>query len=285
MEVYIGVALVLCSAFTHSVWNLFTKKSLHKATFLWSLHLIASIIFMPFFIKDLIHLEAGLKEWGFLLLSFMFQGIYFLMLSKAYQVGELSRIYPMMRGMAALLVPLFSLGLYGEQLTGLGWFGLACIVGGLFAIGGLMNPNWKEQGPLLKIAFIVGLCTTGYTLTDKFVVSFMTPLGLLQLGNLAAFFILIPDVVKAKQVKEEWRMNWRTILLGAVLTPGSYLIFLFAMKLAPLAQIAPMREFSIVFGTVLGMLILKEKQGLPRMAMALLITCGMMLVGLFGTPV
>ncbi|MDK8182822.1 DMT family transporter [Paenibacillus sp. UMB4589-SE434] len=285
MDVYLGVALVLCSALTHSIWNLFAKRSLHKSTFLWSLHVLASIIFMPFFVQDMMVMDASWAEIGLLVCTFLCQGLYFLLLSKAYQYGELSRMYPMMRGTGALLVPVMSMLLYGESLTALGWLGLICIVGGLFAIGGLLSSSWREQLGVMKLTFAIGLCITGYTLIDKSVVTFMSPLGLLQLSNLAALVMLFPDMRRAKRLKEEWRHNWKTIILGAFLTPGSYLIFLFAMNLAPLAQLAPLREFSIVFGTILGMWVLKEKQGMSRIVMSLVITCGMLLVGLFGSSV
>ncbi len=50
-------------------------------------------------------------------------------------------------------------------------------------------------------------------------------------------------------------------LLRGILIPGSYLLFLYAVAIAPVGQLAPMREIGTVFGTMLGIVFLKEKHG------------------------
>ena len=52
-------------------------------------------------------------------------------------------------------------------------------------------------------------------------------------------------------MKLEWKTNWRTIVLGGII--GGYLLFLLALHILPLAQLAPMREIGTVFGTILGL--------------------------------
>lgn len=59
-------------------------------------------------------------------------------------------------------------------------------------------------------------------------------------------------------------------------------IFLFAMKLAPLAHIAPIREIGTVFGTLFGIYILKEQQGARRVMMSAVITVGIICIGMWG---
>ncbi|WHY20385.1 hypothetical protein QNH28_05130 [Paenibacillus sp. G2S3] len=55
-----------------------------------------------------------------------------------------------------------------------------------------------------------------------------------------------------------------------------------AMKLAPLASIAPIREIGTVVGTILGILVLKEKQGVRRIIMSAVITCGIISIAIWG---
>jgi uncharacterized membrane protein len=67
-----------------------------------------------------------------------------------------------------------------------------------------------------------------------------------------------------------------------VLNPGSYLLFLFALQQAPVAHISPLREIGTIFATFLGILLLKEQQGLRRIACSVVIFCGILLIGVWG---
>lgn len=282
---YIGLLLVLGSAVMHATWNLFAKRSTHKETFLFALHLVASIVFLPFFIRDMMNIEYTWQQICLLLASALFQGCYLYMLSKAYRYGEMSQVYPMMRGTAAMLIPVLSMFIYQEQLSAIGWIGLVLIVCGLFSLSGIFQvSNRKQKGlwRVVAITTIVGLCTAGYTLTDKVTVEFMSPLGLIEISNLAAVVFLYRDMKQHKGWKLEWKVNWTRILLGAVFSPGAYLLFLVAMTYAPLIIIAPIREFSIVLGTIFGIVILKEMQGRKRILTSCVVVAGMVAIGLWG---
>ncbi|NGP58367.1 EamA family transporter [Paenibacillus thiaminolyticus] len=283
MMVY-GLLLVIASAFTHALWNLFAKRSLHKESFLFSLHAVATVLFLPFFIRDLITMTW---TWGhalLLIVSFLLQGTYLYLVSQAYKAGELSQVYPMMRGTAALLVPLVSVSLYGESMSAIGWLGWSLIVGGLFGLSGMLSVKQKDKSWWIALALTtsVGMCTAAYTLTDKAVIEFFSPLGLIEISNIGAVIFLAPAVKRAGLLRREWQANWSTIGLGAVISPGSYLLFLFAMTLGPLAHLAPIREFSIVIGTLLGYWILKEKQGKKRLVASTVVAAGMALISMWG---
>ncbi|MDF2962274.1 MAG: LuxR family transcriptional regulator, partial [Paenibacillus sp.] len=88
--------------------------------------------------------------------------------------------------------------------------------------------------------------------------------------------------LQSKQVKQEWDRNWKLILAGAVCSPGSYLLFLLSMKIAPLSHISPIREVGTVFGTLFGIWLLKEQQGVLRIAMSAFIALGIISIGLWG---
>ena len=72
------------------------------------------------------------------------------------------------------------------------------------------------------------------------------------------------------------------MLLGGVIAPGGYLLFLYALSLAPVTQLAPMREIGTVFGTTMGIFILREKQGTRRIVTSILITVGVIILGIWG---
>lgn len=282
MNVTYALLLVLSSAITHSVWNLYMKKSLHKESFLWLIQTIATVIFMPFFLHDLLTINWSFQKIALLLTSFVFQSVYLVLLTKAYKVGEMSQVYPMMRGSAALLIPLLSVVFYKEELTVSGWIGLGLIVIGLFALSGILKNRLDKKSVItILITGGIGLSITGYTLVDKSILSFMTPLGLLQIYNLAGFIALGIPALRSKKIKQEWKINRWFIMIGAIMAPSSYLLFLMAMQYAPLSYISPIRELSIVFGSMLAWIVLKEKQGKGRIGYTVIILLGIIIISIF----
>ncbi|MFF2479786.1 EamA family transporter [Paenibacillus sp. NPDC058071] len=282
MNITYAILLVLSSALAHSVWNLFMKKSVHKESFLWLIQTIASFLFMPAFLHDLFTIDWTFQRAGLLLISFVFQSVYLVLLTKAYKAGDMSQVYPMMRGTAALLIPLLGLVIYEEELTRSGWIGLGLIVVGLFALSGIFKNRLNKQSVItILLTGTIGISITGYTLVDKSILLFMSPLGLLQIYNLAGFIALGAPALRSKKVKKEWMLNRRLIIIGSIMAPSSYLLFLMAMQFAPISHIAPIREISIVFGTILAWMVLKEKQGAGRIGYSAIILLGIILIGFF----
>jgi len=283
MDVTYAVCLVLISALMHAFWNIIVKKSLHKDSFLWSTQVISTIIFMPFFLNDLFKLDLSLWNVLLIIFSFAFQCIYLYLLSKAYSLGDMSQAYPLMRGSAALLIPVVSMIIYKDFITGLGWLGLFLIVIGLLLISEIFikTPD-KKNILMISVTGGVGLTITGYTIIDKAIVVFMSPPALLQIYNLAGVVSLAVPAIRSKKIKQEWKANKWLILICVILGPGSYLIFLWAMKMASLSYIAPIREISIVFGAFLSWLILKEGKGTRRLRLSLVVFLGICILGLYG---
>jgi drug/metabolite transporter (DMT)-like permease len=83
-------------------------------------------------------------------------------------------------------------------------------------------------------------------------------------------------------VRAEWKLNRRNILLVGIFAPGGYLLFLFALSLAPVSHMAPMREIGTVFGSIFGIRLLRESGGVRRIVGGILITAGVISLGLFG---
>ena len=67
------------------------------------------------------------------------------------------------------------------------------------------------------------------------------------------------------------------LLAGAVAAAG-FLAFLVAATSLPLGPVSAVRETSVIFGAVLGTLVLKEGFGVRRIAAAVLVTVGIVLL-------
>lgn len=277
----LALGLVLSSGLAHAVWNLFAKQSNNKNVFLWMIHIGGSVVFMPFFVAELIK-GVPFEGYVLMLVTVLFQIGYNLLLPRAYGNSDMSLAYPVMRGVAALLVPLFGIWLYRESLTPAGWLGVTAIVVGLFAIGGIRLSGLGTKLSVFWPHIGVGIMITGYTLNDKMLLTYISPLALICISNMGGIIALLRSSIRPGAVRAEWSANWSRIVLGTVLSPGSYLLFLFAMMLGPVSQLAPIREISTVFGTLLGIWLLKEAKGWRRLGYATMIAAGIVTIGVWG---
>ena len=281
------ILLVIASGMAHAVWSLFTKKSLNKSVFLWSIMMVCTVLLLPTLIMELWQTPLSWGAYALLALSVILQAVYSWLLSRTYELGDLSQIYPIMRGTSTLLVPIIGVLFLKESLSVWGWIGIILMLTGFTVLSGIGSRRKQPDAsphslkPVL-MALCVGLCTTSYVFVDKLNLQHISPLALLEITNIGFVAGLTPQVIRSKALRKEWQVNRPTLLLGAILNPGSYLLFLFAMQQAPMAHIGPLRETGTVFATILGILILKEQQGMKRIACSILVTFGILLIGMWG---
>jgi drug/metabolite transporter (DMT)-like permease len=187
-----------------------------------------------------------------------------------------------MRGSSLLLIPLAGVILQGEHLSLWGWIGIFCIIIGICAISGKQFVHSSSKAVLL--ALLVGLVIACYTLLGKInLLEGTSPIVLNFASNFGNAVALTLWGVRRSNIRNEWALNRKTIVIVGLIAPGGYLLFLSALLLHPaVAQLAPMREIGTVFGAVLGVYWLKEKQGVYRIAMSVIITIGVLLLGFWG---
>lgn len=291
-----AILLVLGSGFVHSIWNLFTKRSRNKNVFLWFCQLVAIAVFLPWTVLELDAIPGTGTAVLLIAASMLLHGLYVVLLAATYSVGDLSQVYPIMRGTSPLLVPLAGMLLLHERLTVQGWTGVALIVGGIVLLGEFRfgrrrgasaRADASLTAPLAAplLALSVGVCIAGYVVVDKLALLADVPAVVLnEAGNVGNALALTWATLRSQAMRLEWSVNWRFMVLGGVLAPGGYLLFLFALSLAPVAQLAPMREIGTVFGTLLGIWILQERQGGRRLIASLAITAGIIVLGVWGSP-
>ncbi|MDT0121747.1 EamA family transporter [Paenibacillus sp. RRE4] len=281
------LVLVLASGMAHAVWSMFTKRSLNKSVFLWSIMMIPTVLLLPVLVVELSRESLPVSAYALLIVSMALQALYSWLLSQTYELGDLSQIYPIMRGTSTLLVPLIGVAFLGERLSGFGWLGIACMIVGFIVLSGVgsrkaqAGSGMKGAKPVL-MALCVGLCTTSYVFVDKLNLQHISPLALLEVTNIGFVAGLTPALLASGGVRQEWKVNRSTILLGALLNPGSYLLFLFALEQAPMARLGPLREVGTVFAAFLGIWLLKEQQGMKRILCSIVIFGGILLIGVWG---
>ncbi|MFM9328513.1 DMT family transporter [Paenibacillus mesotrionivorans] len=290
-----SLILVICSGLAHAVWNLLTKSSTDKAVYLWCIFMPSTILLLPLLAGEMSRAVLSPAALGMLVCSAALQAFYAWLLSHTYRRGDLSQVYPVMRGTPTLLIPLAGVCFLGERLTLWGWAGIVLMLAGFAVMGKGSRPPDASQGPEnagaspkwtqpVVMALGVGVTITCYTLVDKWNLQHLSPLAILEVTNIGFVLGLTPAVIRqGRRMLPILTSGWGRILSGAILSPGSYLLFLFAIREAEVASLAPLREIGIVFGTVLGLVLLKESFPARRLTASAIVLSGILLIAFLGS--
>jgi drug/metabolite transporter (DMT)-like permease len=275
------VPLVLLSAVLHASWNAVVKAAhadrlTTQSVVIWT-SCIAGAATVPF---------VPLPEsWPFIALSTVVHTLYYLFLLLAYRDGELSRVYPIARGTAPLLVALFATVLVGEALSLMQTIGVLLVSAGIVSLTferGLPGGNERHS---IVAALLTGLTITAYTLIDGMGVRASGT----AIGYIAWLFAIegIPFALAALVLRGAPSLSappadWAKAIAGGLIATIGYGIAIWAMGQAPFAGIVSLRETSVVFGALIGAVFLGERFGPVRYAAAALVAAGNLLLHLLG---
>jgi uncharacterized membrane protein len=283
----LSITLVVLSALLHAVRNLLTKRSGDKQLFVWWYEIWAMVFFLPLFlyltaVKGLPPAE-GLAVAA---VSGVIHFFYWLFLSKAYEDGDLSQVYPIMRSAPALVL-IVSVVVLNEKVSILGVAGILLVVAGVQSIG-MQQPSFREflrpfaalaTNRATRFAFLTMAAVTAYSIIDKIGVGYADPLlfNYLFIVFGVAFFTPYIAATKGKcAIMLEWSINRRSILLNGLIGFISYSLILVAFTIDRVSYIVGLRQLSIVFAVLMGGYLLKEKHRTLR-----LISAGVIFLGAF----
>lgn len=287
----LALGLVALAALSHATWNLLTKQGRHQLTFLWWTGLVGTGLFLPAVAWTTPTWRWPAATWAGIGLAAAVRAAYFAALGRAYARGDLSLVYPLARGIAPLLVPPIAVLVLGERPTGTGILGALVVGLGVYVLHlpGLGRGQWVAPLRALRAvparwAFLTGGLTTVYSIVDAWNVRRGVPPLLYAWGTIPLAALLLTPWVwrRPAMCLAEWRAGRSRIPAVAFLMTGGYLLVLLAVRIAPVSYVAPARELSIAFGTLLGVAILGEPHPVPRLAGAGLILAGVLLLGLAG---
>ncbi len=285
----VAMVVVLVSALLHAGWNLLAKKSHCKIVFIWWFLLVAIVLYFPMFLYFWPKTTMTPAGWRFTGASGVIHFLYFYFLGRAYQSGDLSLVYPLSRAIAPVVVALLAVIFVGEQIGLAGYLGIILVVGGIFTIHlrsfsvkALIEPLIVLRGEASVWAILTGLTIAAYSLVDKVGVGLVAPPVYIYLMTLITWLLLSPFVfmTEAGQIMAEWHKNRLTIIIVAILVTASYLMILFALRIAHVSYVVVVREMSIVFSVVLGVALLKEQYGKQKLMGSILIIIGVVTIGL-----
>lgn len=269
--------IVLGSALLHASWNALIKggpdRLLHTAAIVFW----AGVVSIPFlFIAE----PPARESWPYLAISNAIHMVYYVALASAYRTGNLSFAYPLIRGSAPLIVAIGSVFIFHEVLGTSSWLGIVMVCAGVLTIA--MRSG--QQGSWITIGWSL-LCATTiaiYSLADgrgarlsqsvtgygawmflMEAVVFLSGLALFGRGPKLAGYICA---------------HWRTTLLGGAMSALAYGISLWAMTRAPVALVSATRETSVLFATLIGVWLLRERLSRRQWAGAVVVVAGTILL-------
>jgi len=260
-----AVALALGAAFLHAGWNVLlagsrSTESTTAGLLIWGVALLA----VPAVITGGVSSDAV----PYIAASAVFELVYFVLLARAYDSGEVSVVYPVARGSAPVVVLVFSTIALDETLPA------AAVVGVLaIALGVLLVARRARPPRDVWFGLAIGLCIAAYTLVDSEGVERADPIAYLALV-VAPCALVYPLVTKTRP-----DVGARTALTAAA-TFGAFLMVLAAFRLAPAAPVAAVRESSVVIAAILSAVVLKERVTPSRLAGAVAVVTGVAAIAL-----
>jgi len=270
---------VLFAAACHAGWNALIKVGLDPLSTTTLIALGSAIVAigaLPF---------AGmpaLAAWPWLIVSVVIHLFYFAALVEAYRTGDLGQVYPIARGSAPLMTAGASAILVGEELRLLSWIGIATLAAGvllLSAHGGRDLARIDKRAVGFALLTALTICT--YSVVDGVGARLALNPVSYSLWLFVGIALVLPPYAlwrDGRDVIPAMRRYWLRGFLGGALQVLSYATVLWAMTRAPIAIVASLRETSVLFGAVIAVVVLKEPLRAARIAAAVLIVCGLILI-------
>ncbi len=273
-EITLPVTLaVLGAGFLHALWNAMLKSAAGEPLLDTALIVAGSSVVALALLPFVAFPDRA--AWPFMALSAAIHFAYYVTLAGAYRRGDLSFAYPLMRGVAPLIVTLLGVVFLGERPTATMLAGIALISLGILVIawyaGGRHTPAAAKWA--LGNALIIAV----YTLVDG--------AGARASGNAASYVVWLIFLeglpylawIRATRGRPAFAYiasRWRRGIAGGAASLAAYGIALWAMTRAPVAVVAALREVSVLFAAGIGAIVLKEGFGWRRMAGAAAVVAG-----------
>jgi drug/metabolite transporter (DMT)-like permease len=282
-------ALVILAAVCHATWNLLAKRAADAgAAFIFAYNLVSVVAYAPWALWLIAKGAAspGAPVLACIVVSGLIHLAYSLALQRGYQLADLSVVYPVARGTGPMLSAVGAFLILGEHVTYFRIAGLIAVVIGiaLIATDGRLDAFHRPAARHgVRWGGATGALIAGYTVVDAYGVKMLLipPVVLDWCANSLRLFLLMPAMLRNRAAASEaMRGRWPLAVAVGLLSPLGYILVLGALSLgAPLSIVAPAREMSMMIGALFGMLILRERVGMPRLAGCAVLLAGVLLLG------
>jgi drug/metabolite transporter (DMT)-like permease len=282
-----AVGLILLSAAGHVYWNYQVKRAPDPAVYTWWLLVIAALLFAPFALWLAGPIAIPARGWWCVGGTGLFYAGYYSFIAASYDREDLSRAYPIARGVAPAATAAWGVLFLHEHPSAAGWLGIAAICAGVFTLSGWTGRGKKRALPTAGVlaAVATGLCTSGYSAVDKEGVKFVHPALYIVLTFTAGaitYGALLRRTRSAAAFRAGLRQGGIGLVVAAAAALGSYLLILMVLRFEPVSYVVPLRSISVLLSVLAGSRLLGEGGGLPRFVAATLILLGITAIAVGG---
>ncbi len=274
-----AVALVLSAAVLHATWNAIVKGTRARALVLAAVagtHGTVGLLMLLWFEFP------QPASWPYIAASATTHYGYYYFLSLAYKWGDLSRVYPISRGIAPLLVSLGALIFAGEQLSAPGWGGIALVSAGICLLAFFSKGPSVPDPRSTAAAVATGLIIASYSVIDGIGVRLSgSPFGYIGWLFFTEFLVTLFVFARLRpKFTPEVRATLRVGYLGGLCAVAAYALVIYANTLAPLGMVSALRESSVIIAALFGVVIFRERPWISRLAAAVTVGAGVLVLTL-----
>jgi len=274
----LSIILILISALSHALVGAIMKRSDDKLVLRGILGATSFVIALP--IAIMLPLPPW-HVWQIMILGVSVHFIYQFAQAAAFTKGDMSVVYPIMRGLAPALAAFFAFLVLKENLTLIEILGLSIVVAALIGFGWPQKIKIEGTKAALAFALLCGLLTAVYTVIDACGMRLVPH----KFAFIAWFFVMegfgiaiMVGIIKRKNLKVRIATDLNGGIMAGLLGLVTYTTALYAFAIAPIAGLAALRETSVIFGAILATLWLKESFGMRRGILAIILALGLILM-------
>jgi drug/metabolite transporter (DMT)-like permease len=276
-----AVALVLGAAVLHATWNAIVKGTRARALVLAAVAATNGTVGLGL----LLWAETpDIASWPYIAASSVTHYGYYYFLALAYKWGDLSRVYPIARGSAPLLVSVGALLFAGEQLSTSGWGGVVLVSAGISILAFFSKGPSIPDPRSTAAALATGLIIASYSVVDGIGVRLSgSPFGYMGWLFVTEFLVTLFLWLRLRpRFTPEVRGTLAVGYLGGFCAVAAYSLVIYANTLAPLGMVSALRESSVIFAALFGVVIFRERPWISRIAAAFTVGLGVLVLTLTG---
>ncbi len=267
--------IVLLAALLHALWNALVKTSADRAITLGLVatgHCLPAFALMPF-----VPIPAT-EAFPFIIASTVIHWAYYYFLNVSYRFGDLSLIYPIARGTAPVMVALGAMVWADESLSLWAWIGILTVSAGIMVLAAIRHGD--ERG--IVAALVTSAIIAAYSVVDGIGIRVSgTPIGYVVWLFAAEIFVAV--FVIATRFERAASIGQRALFLGlsgGLISGLAYGLALFAKTLAPIGIVSAVRETSVIFAALIGVMWLGEGPAKRRLVAASIVAIGVIILAL-----
>lgn len=268
--------IVIFAAFLHALWNAIVKGAGDRVAVLGLValgHVVPGIGLAIYFGPP------AAEAFPYVVATTVIHWGYYYLLNVAYSTADLSVVYPIARGLAPILIAAGGLLWADEHLPLMAWIGIVAVSAGILLLARQSLLNHAARTGVVA-ATGVAVLIASYSIVDG--------IGIRVSGNAGGYVgwiftaeIIVVLYVFGTRFRQMQHMSRKAISIGfagGLVSSAAYALVLYAKIDAPLGVVSAIRETSVIFAALIGILWFGEGPRKSRLIAASIVGLGVVII-------